>query len=502
MPTSPFCRNWLKTITAALWLSAAGLPVAWAQQPDESDDVEDIAEDENVSDIDASEPRRDAPTLQPVAALPAATPDAAVSSADEESTAAKVAPNIDLKDVAPPPELQPEPEPPAQPQRRAPALEREQAPRQQPHPEQPSEPVTMGEEPAAAIEGNEREQAPGTVIPAAEPESEPEPVATSLTLLNSEILPGTATRLAWAPGIQMAGLSQPTPVLVVNGARPGPTLCLTGAIHGDELNGIEIVRRTVYDLDPEELAGRVIGIPIVNLPGFERASRYLPDRRDLNRHFPGNRYGSLADRIAYSLFNKVIRHCDMLVDIHTGSQRRTNLPQLRANMNNPEVAAFTRGFDRMAVVHSSGTVGMLRTAAVAAGITSVTLEAGESLRIQEHQIKAGVNSLNSLMEKQGMISRMFVWGEPEPIYYNSYWIRAEHGGILFSDVELGDRVREGDVLGFVSDPITNARHPIKALANGRIIGMAVDQVVMAGFAAYHIGAVTDVPAQEDEQVED
>jgi predicted deacylase len=251
----------------------------------------------------------------------------------------------------------------------------------------------------------------------------------------------------------------------------------------------------MYDLNPEKLSGRVIGVPIVNLTGFQQGSRYLPDRRDLNRHFPGTPDGTLADRVAHSLFNNVIRHCDMLVDIHTGSLKRTNLPQLRADMNNPDVAEFTRGFDRMAVVHSSGSPGMLRTAATEAGIRTVTLEAGESLRIQEHQIEAGVNSLNSLMEKHGMISRMFVWGDPEPVYYDSTWIRAQHGGILFSEIKLGATVSEGEVLGYVADPITNEQHPIRATSDGRVIGMAVDQVVMAGFAAYHIGTEAQVPGE-------
>ena len=328
-----------------------------------------------------------------------------------------------------------------------------------------------------------------------EPEPEPEPQATSLEMLGATVAPGTSTRLSWSPAIHIAGLSQPTPVLVVNGAKPGPNLCLTGAVHGDELNGIEIIRRTVYDLEPSKLSGRVIGVPIVNLPGFQQGSRYLPDRRDLNRHFPGSADGSLADRIAHSLFERVIRLCDMLVDIHTGSLKRTNLPQLRADMNNPDVAELSRGFDRMAVVHSTGTEGMLRYAAVEAGIRSVTLEAGESLRIQEHQIQAGVNSLTSLMDKEGMISRMFVWGDPEPVYYNSEWIRADHGGILFSDIELGDKVSKGEILGYVSDPITNAQHPIRARTDGRIIGMAVDQVVMAGFATYHVGTEAEVPGE-------
>lgn len=375
-------------------------------------------------------------------------------------TTAKVAPDIDLKEVAPVP----------QPEAKVPA--------------------TADQEPSP--DADEANPAPG------EPEAEPEPEfvkATRFSLLGSDVLPGTSTRLAWTPGIQIAGLSQPTPVLVVNGLHAGPTLCLTGAVHGDELNGIEIIRRTLYDLDPEKLSGRVVGIPIVNLPGFQEASRYLPDRRDLNRHFPGNPDGSLAERIAYSLFENIIRHCDMLVDIHTGSLKRTNLPQLRADMTNPEVAQFTRGFDRMAVVHSPGTDGMLRVAATRAGITTVTLEAGESHRIQEHQIEAGVNSLTSLMEKQDMISRMFEWGDPEPVYYESSWIRANHGGILFSEVDLGARVSKGEILGYVADPITNAQFPIHSSADGRIIGMAVDQVVMAGFAAYHIGTEAEVPGE-------
>jgi len=347
-----------------------------------------------------------------------------------------------------------------------------------------------GPAPEEAITAGSGEPTP---LPAPAPPL-PQP-AGSFTLLGTDILPGTSTRLAWTPNIQIAGLSQTTPVLVVNGINTGPTLCLTAAIHGDELNGIEIVRRIMYDLNPDRLSGRVVGIPIVNLPGFHQGSRYLPDRRDLNRHFPGSPDGSLADRFAHSLFTNIIRYCDMLVDIHTGSLKRTNLPQLRADMTNPEIAEFTRGFDGMAVVHSPGTPGMLRTAASQEGIRTVTMEAGESHRIQEHQIKAGVNSLTSLMEKEGMVSRMFVWGKPEPVYYDSAWIRAGHGGILFSQVELGDTVTEGEILGYISDPITNAQYPIRSHTRGRIIGMAVDQVVMAGFATYHIGTEAGTEAE-------
>ena len=143
---------------------------------------------------------------------------------------------------------------------------------------------------------------PTPSVPAAREELTTKPANDSITLFYTEVLPNTSTRLAWSSGIQIAGLAQPAPVLVVNGAHPGPMLCLIASIHGDELNGIEIIRRTVYDLDPQELSGAVIGIPIVNLQCFQQGSRYLPDRRDLNRHFPGTPTGSLADRVAYSLF--------------------------------------------------------------------------------------------------------------------------------------------------------------------------------------------------------
>lgn len=434
-------------------------------QPSQDAILAQLAEDENVEDVERSEPLQDTHTED--------NPPVKKAKPKPKPKAKKVAPNIDLKEVAP----APSPEPP-----KDPASENSLDSDMQVVDETPEDDTA----------------APATETPAQqtpEPEkSEPQP-ANNLVLLGSEVLPGTSTRLAWSSNIQIAGLSQPTPVLVVNGVNAGPTLCLTGTIHGDELNGIEIIRQTMYDLDPEKLSGSVVGIPIVNLPGFQQGSRYLPDRRDLNRHFPGRPNGSLADRIAHSLFENIIRHCDMLVDIHTGSLKRTNLPQLRADMNNSTVAEFTRGFDRMAVVHSTGSPGMLRTAAVNAGIRAVTLEAGESHRIQEHQIDAGVNSLTSLMEKQGMISRMFVWGDPQPVYYNSAWVRANHGGILFSEVKLGAKVSKGQILGYIADPITNAQYPIHSSSDGRIIGMAVDQVVMAGFAAYHIGTEAKVPGE-------
>ncbi len=308
-----------------------------------------------------------------------------------------------------------------------------------------------------------------------------------LALLDTVVLPAKAMRLSWQPNHSIDGLSLPTPVLVVNGAQTGPVLCLTAAIHGDELNGIEIVRRILHGIDPEALSGAVIGVPIVNLQGFQRASRYLTDRRDLNRFFPGNPQGSSASRIADSFFNNIVKHCDLLVDLHTGSSHRTNLPQIRADLHYPEVAAFAQAFGIPVILHSEGSEGMLRHAAVETGIPAVTLEAGKSLTLQESAVQHGVKSIKILLNKIRMLENTYVWNDSESVYYHSAWVRVDHGGILFSNVALGDIVYENKVLGVVTDPITNTQREVKSPHNGRVIGMAVDQVVMPGFAGFHIG---------------
>ena len=323
--------------------------------------------------------------------------------------------------------------------------------------------------------------------------------AEPLELLGQKIAPGQYERLSWSATELFEGVPVSTPVLAVNGRLPGPTLCLTAAVHGDELNGIEIVRRVMHDLEAEKLSGAVIGVPIVNVQGFRRGSRYLPDRRDLNRYFPGNPNGSAAARIAHAFFTQVIENCDALVDLHTGSFERANLPQLRADLRNPDVLTLTQGFGSMVVLHSQPTVGTLRHAATLAGIPAVTVEAGGPSQLEPVEVKHGVKGINSLLTTLGMVKRLRFWGDPEPVYYRSSWVRADNGGILLADVTLGSTVRKGDLLGSITDPMSNARTEVRSPYAGRIIGMARNQVVMPGFAAFHVGIETDeVEAAEDE----
>jgi predicted deacylase len=320
--------------------------------------------------------------------------------------------------------------------------------------------------------------------------------ATPLELLDTKIMPGTAQRLSWSATELFEGVPVSTPVLVVNGVLPGPTLCMTAAVHGDELNGIEMVRRVMHEIDPEKLSGAIIGVPIVNVQGFRRGSRYLPDRRDLNRFFPGNATGSAAARIAHSFFTHVVQKCDALIDLHTGSFERSNLPQIRADLRDPDIVALAQGFGSMVVVHSVPTEGTLRHAATRAGIPAVTLEAGGPLQLELDEVKHGVKGIETLVNTLGMIRKISLWGDPEPVYYRSSWVRANNGGILLVDVSLGSTVRQGDLLGTITDPISNASIELRSPYSGRIIGMARNQVVMPGFAAFHIGIQTDASPSE------
>jgi predicted deacylase len=306
-------------------------------------------------------------------------------------------------------------------------------------------------------------------------------------VLGETVAPGEKWLLSWMSGETFAGGPVPIPARVARGVEPGPTLCLTAGIHGDELNGIEVVRRIAQEIDPNKLRGMLIGVPIVNLHGFRQASRYLPDRRDLNRHFPGRANGSAASRIARSFFDQVILHCEALVDLHTGSFHRSNVPQVRADLKDSGAFELAKAFGTAVVVHSVGSPGTLRRAAGDVGIPSITYEAGEPMRFQPAEVEEGVRGVLELLARQGMLSSRPRRGQRQEIYYRSRWVRVDDGGILLSDIELGESVEANSVLGAVTDPISSERTVVRSPFDGRVLGMALNQVVIPGFAAYHIG---------------
>lgn len=331
---------------------------------------------------------------------------------------------------------------------------------------------------------------PPGLIPAGDPASSEfiGPVLVGpFEILGAQVLAGKRARLEWNASMSFSGSEFVSPVVVVHGVRPGPVLCLTAGVHGDELNSVEIVRRIANQVEPGDLGGTLVAVPVVNLFGFSRNSRYLPDRRDLNRFFPGTRYGSIASRIAHSFFTQVMSQCEALVDLHTGSFDRRNLPQVRADLSRPEVREFTQGFGATPVLHSRGSRGMLRTAALGVGIPAVTFEVGGPGELEPVEIAHGVQALETLMHKLGMTRNLPLWDEPQPIFYESTWVRADAGGLLLSRVALGERVGKGQVLGIVVDPINNIEREVVSPVLGNVIGMARNQVVLPGFAAFHLG---------------
>ena len=326
-----------------------------------------------------------------------------------------------------------------------------------------------------------------------------------------EVPPGQRRQLEWQVSESFAGTSLPVPIQIIHGAAAGKTLCLTAGIHGDELNGVEIVRRAAADVSAPELRGTVIAAPIVNLHGFQRSSRYMPDRRDLNRFFPGRPAGSSASRIAHAFFGSVVARCDALVDFHTGSFHRTNLPQVRADLSRPEVAALALDFGEEIVLHGSGAAGTLRRAACDAGIPAITYEVGEPVELSEPDIARGAKRIHALLGRLGMLAEQEKLTRMPEVYVRSRWVRVEDGGIMLARVEVGDRVREGDVLATVVNPVSSHSNVLRSPHGGRVIGRAVNQVVIPGFAAFHIGLALPPetapeavgPAEEpDEPVED
>jgi len=310
-------------------------------------------------------------------------------------------------------------------------------------------------------------------------------------ILGTAVAPGERRRLFLRASESFVGDSVEIPVLAVRGERAGPVFCMTAGVHGDELNGIEIVRQFFEDVSPGQLSGMLLGVPVANLHGFRRGSRYLPDRRDMNRFFPGHPAGSSASRISFALFDGVVRHCDALVDFHTGSFHRTNLPQLRANLKNPAVLELAEAFGIGVVVHTEGMIGTLRRASTDAGIPAITYEAGEPKRFQAREIGRGVEGMRNMLRSMGVLDGDARAPRQQHVYFESRWVRVNDGGIFITHRELGERIGVGDVLGTVTDPVSNERSRLLSPFSGRILGMAVSQVVIPGFAAFHIGMATE-----------
>lgn len=292
------------------------------------------------------------------------------------------------------------------------------------------------------------------------------------------------------------------PIHVVHGRQPGPSLLATSALHGDELNGIEIIRRLQSHKSLNRMKGTLILIPVVNVFGFVGQSRYLPDRRDLNRSFPGSPKGSLAARLANLLITQILPHCTHLIDLHTGAVGRENLPQIRGCFNgNEELMAMALAFNTPVVLDLGLRPGTFREAAHKRNIPSLVYEAGEALRFDEVAIRAGVIGVLNVMSSLGMVRKRPSGRTHQPIVAKStQWIRASQSGVVRSLVSLGEEVQSGQTIAYISDPFGENEEALLSATAGIVVGRSRLPLVHEGEAVFHIAKFSE-PTEAAESIE-
>ena len=279
------------------------------------------------------------------------------------------------------------------------------------------------------------------------------------------------------------------PVQVVHGRRPGPRLFVSAAIHGDEINGVEIIRRLLKLGALRRIRGTLVAVPVVNVFGFVSLSRYLPDRRDLNRSFPGSARGSLAGRLAALFVGEIVARCSHGIDLHTGAIHRDNYPQIRANLDDAETERMALAFGVPVVINSGFREGSLREAAAQRGVPVIVYEASEALRFDEFAVRAGVRGVVGVMRMLGMVpERQRRRREVAPMLVrSSTWVRAPQSGVLRRSVALGRLVAKDERLGAIADPFGENEVEILAPAEGIVIGGTNLPLVHEGDALFHIG---------------
>lgn len=279
------------------------------------------------------------------------------------------------------------------------------------------------------------------------------------------------------------------PVEVIRGKEDGPTFLVSGAIHGDEIVGAAIIKRLIRSKRLKHLKGTLIAIPILNVFGFNNKSRYFPDRRDLNRSFPGSKNGSLASRVAHLFVNEIVKKCDYGIDFHSGAIHRVNLPQIRMSLDSEEDNELAKSFGVPVVIDSRVRDGSLRACAKDMGLKMLLFEGGEALRIEERVVKIGVRGALSVMEKVGMLPPVHHSEDTmQKTYFanSSTWVRAPQSGMIRFTKKLGSHVEEGSPMGVISDAFGQHSVSILSPSDGVIIGQSQIPLVNKGDGVFHL----------------
>ena len=321
---------------------------------------------------------------------------------------------------------------------------------------------------------------------------------TSIEIGGTTISPGQRVTVDLPVADLYTSTSLHMPVQVICGRKPGPVLFVSAAIHGDELNGVEIIRRLLKRKAMKSIRGTLLAVPIVNVHGFLNQSRYLPDRRDLNRSFPGSAKGSIASRLANLVIKEIVSKADYGIDLHTGALHRSNLPQIRANLDDLATLDIARVFGTPVIINADIRDGSLRACAFERGMPVLIYEAGEALRFDEISIRAGLRGILHVMRHIGMLPGIKSPKLATPVVAKSTsWVRAPDSGMVSAKVKLGNSVRKGQKLALISNPGGDAEEAILAPFDGIVIRQSNLPLAHEGDALFHLGAFKSVPRVEN-----
>ncbi|MCJ2377193.1 succinylglutamate desuccinylase/aspartoacylase family protein [Vibrio sp. ZSDZ34] len=326
-------------------------------------------------------------------------------------------------------------------------------------------------------------------------------MAKKLMISGVEIRPGERKKIDIPVAKLYTDAEVNIPIQVIRAKKEGPVVFVSAAVHGDELNGIEIISRIIQENLKLQM-GTLILVPMVNVYGVLNQSRYMPDRRDLNRCFPGSKRGSLAGRLAYTFLNSIVAHCDYGIDLHTGAIHRSNLPQIRANLDDAETKRLAEAFAVPVLLNANIRDGSLREAAVSNGARVLLYEAGEALRFDELSIQTGVKGVIRVLKALGMIRKRMSKIKIEPFIANrSDWTRANASGFVKGYVELGSIVDQGEILADIKDPLGNTIAQVVSNRTGIIIGKQNIPLVQEGEAMYHLAYFGEIAEEVHEHIE-
>jgi predicted deacylase len=320
----------------------------------------------------------------------------------------------------------------------------------------------------------------------------------AITVGAETVRPGERRNVSLPVADLYTGTSLHMPVKVLCGKRTGPVLFVSAAVHGDELNGVEIIRRLLRREVMKSLRCTLLAVPIVNVHGFLEQSRYLPDRRDLNRSFPGKATGSIAARLANTFLQEIVLKSEYGIDLHTGAIDRSNLPQIRACLDDARTAEIATAFGAPVMVNAGLREGSLRACASEKGIPTIVYEAGEALRFDEFSINAGLRGILRVMRHIGMLPKSRAGRKHQPVVARSTrWVRAPASGIVSGKVALGSRVEEGQRLALISDPLGDRQEQAVAPVDGIVIGRNNLPLTHEGDALFHIAAFRSTERAEN-----